>query len=59
MLTKGDKLRSREDLANVADATLKAISKRPAAFPRVVVTSAATGGGLEDLRAEVLRAVEA
>ena len=36
-------------------ATLKAISKRPAAFPAVAVTSAEKGGGLPELRAEIMR----
>ena len=32
--------------------TLKAISKRPAAFPRVLATSAEKGAGMPELRAE-------
>ena len=39
----------------VQAATLKAISKRPAAFPAVLVTSAEKGDGLPELRAEIMR----
>ncbi len=58
VLTKADKLRSEKAVAEVAQATAKAIRKRPAAFPRVAVTSAETGRGLPDLRAEILAACE-
>ena len=37
-------------------ATLKAISKRPAAFPRVLATSSEKGAGMPELRAEILAA---
>lgn len=53
VLTKADKLRSEAAVSAVARATEEAIRKRPAAFPRVAVTSAETGRGLPDLRAEV------
>ena len=36
-------------------ATLKAISKRPAAFPAVIITSAEKGDGMAELRAEIMR----
>jgi GTP-binding protein len=55
VLTKADKLKAGEAEA-VAAATLKAISKRPAAFPEVAVTSAEKGGGLPELRAAIARA---
>jgi len=53
VLTKVDKLRSAAEVAKVTEATLKAVSKRAAAFPRVAVTSAETGLGMADLRAEI------
>jgi GTP-binding protein len=55
VLTKADKLKSGEAPAMVA-ATLAAISKRPAAFPRVLATSAEHGDGLPELRAEIAAA---
>ena len=56
VLTKADKIKPAE-LAKTLEATLKAVSKRPAAFPRVVATSSETGAGLADLRAEIAAAV--
>ena len=58
VLTKADKLRPASELAKVEEATVKAVSKRPAAFPRVAVTSSAVGLGLPELRAEVALAAE-
>ena len=55
ILTKADKLKAAEAEAMVA-ATLAGVSKRPAAFPRVIATSAETGAGLADLRAEIAAA---
>ncbi|MDO8900719.1 MAG: ribosome biogenesis GTP-binding protein YihA/YsxC [Phenylobacterium sp.] len=55
VLTKADKLRP----AAVEAIRLKteaAIAKRPAAFPRVLATSAETGAGLPELRAEIAAA---
>ena len=52
VLTKADKLKAAEVNA-IVERTLKAVSKRPAAFPRVLATSAEKGQGLPDLRAEV------
>jgi GTP-binding protein len=52
VLTKMDKLRG-PDARNVVERTLAQVSKRPAAFPRVVATSADTGEGLPELRAEI------
>ncbi|QUD87665.1 ribosome biogenesis GTP-binding protein YihA/YsxC [Phenylobacterium montanum] len=56
VLTKADKIKPAE-LDKVVAATLKAISKRPAAFPRVVATSSEKGTGLPELRAEIAEAV--
>lgn len=55
VLTKADKLKPAE-VAKVTEATLKAIAKRPAAFPRVLPTSAETGLGIPELRAEIAAA---
>ena len=52
VLTKADKIKPAE-VAAVTSATLKAIAKRPAAFPRVVATSSETADGLPLLRAEI------
>lgn len=54
ILTKADKLEKGEGEA-VAAATLKAIAKRPAAFPAVILTSSEKGEGLPELRAEIMR----
>lgn len=59
VLTKIDKLRSQRDVAQVQAETLRKISKRPAAFPRVAVTSAEKGDGIPELRAEILAACAA
>ncbi|HUO11844.1 MAG TPA: ribosome biogenesis GTP-binding protein YihA/YsxC [Caulobacteraceae bacterium] len=55
VLTKADKLKPTAAEAEAARA-LAAISKRPAAFPRVVATSAEKGQGLSVLRAEAAQA---
>ena len=55
VLTKADKLKRGEAEARAAE-TLAKISKRPAAFPRVAVTSSEKGDGIAELRAEVLLA---
>jgi GTP-binding protein len=52
VLTKADKLKPQEAEA-VRAASEKAIAKRPAAFPRVLATSAEKGTGLPDLKAEI------
>ena len=54
VLTKADKMKPAEVEATVA-ATLKAIAKRPAAFPKVLATSSEKGAGLPELRAEIAR----
>jgi GTP-binding protein len=56
VLTKTDKLRSQPAVDAVVEATLKAIAKRPAAFPRVAATSASSGAGMPELRAEIAEA---
>ena len=54
VLTKADKLKKGESEKMVA-ATLKAVAKRPAAYPAVALTSAEKGDGLAELRAEIMR----
>ena len=56
VLTKTDKIKASE-LETVRAATQAAISKRAAAFPEMSVTSAEKKGGIDDLRAAVLEAV--
>ena len=56
VLTKADKIKPAE-LDKVVAATLKGVSKRPAAFPRVLATSSEKGTGLPELRAEIVEAV--
>jgi GTP-binding protein len=55
VLTKADKLKPGAVEALI-EATLKAVSKRPAAFPRVLATSSEKGAGLPELRAEIIAA---
>jgi GTP-binding protein len=55
VLTKADKLKPPEARA-VVEVTARAIAKRPAAFPRVLATSAEKGEGLPVLRAEIAAA---
>lgn len=54
VLTKADKLKKGE-AEKVQAATLKAIAKRPAAYPVVAVTSSEKGSGIPELRAEIMR----
>ncbi|MFZ0268839.1 ribosome biogenesis GTP-binding protein YihA/YsxC [Caulobacter sp.] len=54
VLTKADKIKKAELDATV-EKTLKAIAKRPAAFPKVLATSSEKGYGLPELRAEIAR----
>jgi GTP-binding protein len=56
VLTKADKLRPAALIDKVRADTLRAIAKRPAAFPRVAATSSETGFGIPELRAEVMAA---
>ena len=55
VLTQADKLNPRE-VDEVVERTAKAIAKRPAAFPRVLATSAEKGTGIPELRAEIAAA---
>jgi GTP-binding protein len=56
VLTKADKVRPASELKQIEAETLKAISRRPAAFPRVALTSSETGLGIAELRAEAMLA---
>jgi GTP-binding protein len=55
VLTKADKLKPAE-VAEVTARTLAAVAKRPAAYPRVLATSAEKGTGIPELRAEIAAA---
>ncbi|MFN3584252.1 ribosome biogenesis GTP-binding protein YihA/YsxC [Phenylobacterium sp.] len=55
VLTKADKLKAAE-VAKVTAETLQKVSRRPAAFPRVLATSSEKGTGIPELRAEILAA---
>ena len=55
VLTKADKLKTAE-IEAVTARTLAAIAKRPAAFPRVLATSAEKGWNIPELRAEIVAA---
>jgi len=57
ILTKADKIKPAE-AEQVAAQTLKAISKRPAAFPRVLYTSSEKGTNIPELRAEIAFAMD-
>jgi GTP-binding protein len=52
VLTKADKIKPSE-LGDAIAATQASIAKRPAAHPIVIATSAETGLGIEQLRAEI------
>lgn len=52
VLTKADKVKPSE-LAEIEAATRASIAKRPAAHPEIIATSAETGAGIEQLRAEI------
>jgi len=54
VLTKADKVKAAA-LDSVIEATAKIISKRPAAYPQLIITSAEKQEGIEDLRAAVVR----
>ncbi len=57
ILTKADKIKPAEVEKVVAE-TLKGISKRPAAFPRVIATSSEKGTNIPELRAEIAFAMD-
>ena len=54
VLTKADQIK-RADLEARIAATEAALAKRPAAYPRVLATSARSGDGLAELRAAIAR----
>jgi GTP-binding protein len=54
VLTKADKVKDAERAAVFA-ATTAALSKHPAAYPEVLLTSARTGAGMPELRAAIAR----
>ena len=56
VLTKGDKVKATE-LQQVMEETAAAAAKRPAAHPRLIVTSSEKGLGIAELRTAVLEAV--
>jgi GTP-binding protein len=56
ILTKIDKVKSAELAGRIA-ATKAALSKRPAAFPDIIATSAHDGKGIPELRAAIARLV--
>ena len=56
VLTKTDKIKP-PALVKLAGETLKAIEKRPAAFPELVATSSEKGTGVDDLKAAILFAI--
>ena len=57
VLTKADKP-SRSDLDAAIRATETAIAKRPAAHPRLILTSSLKGDGIADLRTEIAQLLE-
>ncbi len=58
LLTKADKMKPAE-LARVQDEAQSALRKRPAAHPAVIATSAESGAGIAELRAEIAGLVQA
>jgi GTP-binding protein len=58
VLTKADKVKP-GTLAEVVEGTAKAIAKRPAAHPNILVTSSQAGHGIEALRTEIAALVAA
>ncbi len=55
VMTKADKMKPAAALA-IAQSAQAAIARRPAAFPRVLLTSAQTGADIPQLRAEIAAA---
>lgn len=58
LLTKADKI-SETDLERVIAKTEQALAKHPAAYPRLIATSAEKGLGFEDLRAGIAKMIAA
>ncbi|MBY0560325.1 ribosome biogenesis GTP-binding protein YihA/YsxC [Hyphomicrobium sp.] len=57
VLTKADKIKP-TDLEKVIERTLKALAKRPAAFPAIIATSSEKGLGFEELRGTIAQLLE-
>ncbi len=53
-LTKRDEVKKADQETRIAT-TLQALAKRPAAYPEVFFTSARTGEGIAELRAQVAK----
>ncbi len=58
VLTKADKVKEKQ-LQKIYDDTVNTVQKRPAAHPKVIVTSAEKKQGLEDVRASVAWLIKA
>ena len=58
VLTKADKVKA-ADLEDIVRATTEVARRHVAAHPTLLVTSAETGAGLAELRAELARLAEA
>lgn len=54
ILTKADKIKP-PAVSRVTEETVKALSRRPAAYPHVIATSSQTGFGLDLVRADMAR----
>jgi len=54
VLTKADQVKA-SDLTERITATEQALTKRPAAFPKVIATSSREGAGVPDLRAAIAK----
>jgi GTP-binding protein len=54
VLTKADQVKRMELEQRIADVSA-ALTKHPAAFPEVLVTSSRTGAGMPELRAAMVR----
>ncbi len=57
VLTKADQVKPKDLEACIA-ATASALSKRPAAFPEILVTSSREGEGMPELRAAIVRVLK-
>jgi GTP-binding protein len=57
VLTKADQVKPAQ-LAETLEATRAQLSKHPAAFPEVLVTSSRTGTGMPELRAAMIRVTD-
>lgn len=56
VLTKGDEAKASE-LAKTAESVTAELTKHPAAFPDIILTSAHKGDGIDDLRASIYRLI--